>query len=318
MDKCKSVKVVLIGGGSGLAVVLKGLKRFNFDISAIVTMTDDGQSSGRIRKAGVFSPPGDIRKCITSLASDEELLTKLFEHRFKSIRGLNGHSLGNLILIALTEITGSFEQAIAATSSILKINGEVVPSTLEDVRLGAKLENGQIILGEKDIPVYGHRNPICDIMTIPEKVKANPKAVQKIKEADFVIMGPGSLYTSVLSNFLIDGIKKAVQETKAKSIYICNVSTERGETEGYSVLDHYQQIKKYTSNLDIDYILVNNHIVTEGQEGKLGAITNIKLSSNHLNGSKVISTDLIDEENPLYHNIEKLSKNLYKIISQSH
>lgn len=317
MVTCKKKKIVLIGGGSGLSVVLKGLKKKNYDLSAIVTMTDDGQSSGRLRQAGAYSPPGDIRKCITSLATDEESLTSLFEYRFKNIRGLNGHSLGNLILVALTEITGSFEQAIAATSKILKIDGDVIPSTLEDVRLAAKLKNGQIILGEKNIPVGGHRSPINEIMMIPESVKANPKAIEKIRHADFIIIGPGSLYTSVLSNFLINDIIKAFKKSRAKKIYICNVSTERGETEGYSVEKHFEELKKYTQTDKIDYILVNNNILSRQTEGKLGAITNIKLSQNHLNGSKVISTDLVDIKNPLYHSVKKLSKILDKIINSS-
>lgn len=307
-------KIVLIGGGSGLSVVLKALKSFDFDLSAIVTMTDDGKSSGRLRNAVAVSPPGDIRKCITALASDEELLKTIFEYRFRKIRGLNGHSLGNLILVALTEITGSFDKAIEAVSSILQIKGKVIPSTFEDVRLAAKLENRQVVLGEDQIPIMGHKYPIDSILMIPEKVRANPKALKAIKEADYLIIGPGSLFTSVLSNFLISDIQKAVQKSKAKKIFICNVSTERGETEGYSVGDHYQRVREYTKLKNIDYIIVNNKILSTGKEGALGAITNISIPKASLNGSRVILTDLIDKKHPLYHSCEKLKRVLGKII----
>ncbi len=318
MNNCfTKPKVVLIGGGSGLATVLKGLKNLDFEISAIVTMTDDGRSSGRLRGAIAVNPPGDIRKCITSLSQEEEMLTKLFEYRFKKIRGLNDHSLGNLILVALTEITGSFEKAINATSKILNIAGNVIPSTLQDVRLAAKLQNNQIVLGEEKIPIFGHRSPIQSIMTIPEKVRANPMAINAIKQADYIIVGPGSLYTSVLSNFIIKDIKKEFIKSRAKKIFVCNISTERGETEGFSVERHYREICKYTKTDLFDFVLVNNNILVQGKEGKLGAITNIKLSEKKLNGTKVISVDLIDLKHPLYHSSEKLKKSLSKIIMAS-
>lgn len=312
-DKSKP-KVVLIGGGSGLSVVLSAIKAFPIQLSAIVTMTDDGASSGRLRNAVAVSPPGDIRKCITSLAKDEQLLTKLFEYRFQKIRGLNGHSLGNLILVALTDITGGFDNAIEAVSKIMRIEGSVYPSTLEDVRLAAKLENDQVVLGEDHIPIAGHKYPIAKIMMVPETVKANPKALKAIKEADYIIIGPGSLYTSILSNFLIKDIQKAVYGASAKKVYICNISTERGETEGYSVEDHYNRIKEYTKLKYLDYIIVNDKILSRGQEGHLGSITNISIPKANLNGSKVILTDLINDQTPLYHSPQKLSEAIKQII----
>ncbi|MEX2361878.1 MAG: gluconeogenesis factor YvcK family protein, partial [Patescibacteria group bacterium] len=195
-------KVVAIGGGTGLSTLLRGLKNHPISLSGIVTMTDNGASSGRLsREMGVL-PPGDIRKCLAALSNDEQLLTKLFEYRFNRGRGLSGHSLGNLLLIALSDITGGFDSAVEASSKILSIKGQVIPSTLDHVSLIAELNNGQSALGEVDIPKLGHRFGIGKISIVPPDAVANPTAVHFINNADLIIVGPGSLYTSILPSFL--------------------------------------------------------------------------------------------------------------------
>lgn len=222
-------RVVAIGGGTGLATVLRGLKNYPISLSAIVTMTDNGASSGKLSRELGIQPPGDIRKCLAALASDETLLTQLFEYRFTRGRGLSGHSLGNLLLLALTEITGDFDRAIQASSQILAIKGRVIPSTLDHVSLLAQLKNSQMALGEVDIPIRGHRFGIKKITLVPERVKANPNAVRLIENANLILIGPGSLFTSVLPNFLIKDLRRAVEHSPAAKIYICNASTERGK-----------------------------------------------------------------------------------------
>lgn len=310
-------KVVAIGGGSGLATVLRGLKNYPISLSGIVTMSDNGHSSGRLsREMGVL-PPGDVRKCLAALASDETLLTKLFEYRFNKGRGLSGHSLGNLLLIALTDITGDFDSAVRASSKILSIKGEVIPSTLEHVSLLAKLYNGQMALGEVDIPIRGHKFGIKDVMLVPPKVKANPTAVRFIDHADLILVGPGSFFTSVVPNFLIPEIAKAVERSKARKIYICNASTERGETEKYTVEDHIKTLKRYTNGINFDLALVNNAVVAElsDEEGKLGHVRNITTTSTIIEGIPVVSEDLIDAHAPLYHDAKKLSQAIWRLFT---
>jgi len=312
-----SLKVVAIGGGSGLAALLRGLKHFPLSLSAVVTMTDNGASSGRLSRELGTLPPGDVRKCLAALSSDEALLTKLFEYRFHKGRGLSGHSLGNLLLLALSEISGSFEDAVQACSKILSIKGEVIPSTLEHVSLIAKLKNHQFALGEVDIPIMGHRFGIESIKTLPETVQANPKAVYFLANADLILIGPGSLYTSVLPNFLIPGIKEAVAKSKAAKVYVCNVSTERGETERFSVDDHLASLTNYISPTKLDAILVNSKVIESALEpnsAKLGSIDNITTDKLTIGGVRVIKADLIDEDQALYHDSRKLAETIWQLL----
>ncbi len=310
-------KVVAIGGGSGLSTLLRGLKNHPVSLSGIVTMTDNGASSGRLsREMGVL-PPGDIRKCLAALSNDEQLLTKLFEYRFSKGRGLSGHSLGNLLLIALSDITGDFESAVQASSKILSIKGEVIPSTLEHVSLLARLKNGQQALGEVDIPIQGHRHGITEIELSPQDAKANPTAVHFINNADLILVGPGSLYTSILPNFLIKEIRDAFEKSTAMKIYICNASTERGETEGFTVADHIAALRKYVNGTKIDAALVNSNIITRTNEGKLGNIHNIATDEKEIMGVPIISADLINEAQPLFHSSKKLADHIWRLFAGS-
>lgn len=233
-------KIVAIGGGTGLSTLLRGLKKYSANITAIVTVADDGGSSGRLRREIGVLPPGDIRNCLAALADEEKLLTELFQYRFKAGNGLVGHSFGNLFLTAMSDIEGDLEQAIAASSKVLAVRGQVLPATLTDVNLWAVLSDGRRIEGESSITEAGGK--IVKIGCTPANPPALPKAVQAIREADFIIIGPGSLYTSVIPNLLVPEIAEAIEETKVPRIYVCNIMTQPGETQDYSVGDHIKAI----------------------------------------------------------------------------
>ncbi|WP_414582502.1 gluconeogenesis factor YvcK family protein [Scytonema sp. PCC 10023] len=233
-------KIVAIGGGTGLSTLLRGLKVYSANITAIVTVADDGGSSGRLRQEFGVLPPGDIRNCLAALADEEKLLTELFQYRFKAGEGLLGHSFGNLFLTAMSDITGDLERGVAASSKVLAIRGQVLPATLSDVRLWAELSDGRRIQGESKITEAG--GTIVKIGCIPENPPGLPAAIKAIKEADYIIMGPGSLYTSVIPNLLVPEIADAIAASDAPRIYVCNIMTQPGETQGYTVADHIRAI----------------------------------------------------------------------------
>ena len=240
-------KIVAIGGGTGLSTLLRGLKAYSANITAIVTVADDGGSSGRLRREIGVLPPGDIRNCLAALASEEKLLTELFQYRFKAGDGLSGHSFGNLFLTALSDITGNLERAIAASSNVLAVRGQVLPATLSDMRLWAELADGRRIEGESNITKAG--GIIARIGCTPPNPPALPRALQAIQEADYIIIGPGSLYTSVIPNLLVPEIAHALAQrcnsgdtSPVPCIYVCNIMTQPGETQGYTVANHIQAI----------------------------------------------------------------------------
>ena len=233
-------KIVAIGGGTGLSTLLRGLKNYSANITAIVTVADDGGSSGRLRREIGVLPPGDIRNCLAALADEEKLLTELFQYRFQAGTGLIGHSFGNLFLTAMTEIAGDLEQAIAASSKVLAVRGEVLPATLSDVCLWAELADGRLIHGESNITEA--QGTIVNIGCIPSNPPALPRALQAIREADYIIIGPGSLYTSIIPNLLVPEIAAAIAERQVPRIYVCNIMTQPGETDGYTVANHIRAI----------------------------------------------------------------------------
>ena len=248
-------KIVVVGGGTGLSTLLRGLKKYSNNITAIVTVADDGGSSGRLRREIGVLPPGDIRNCLAALADEERLLTELFQYRFEAGDGLVGHSFGNLFLTAMSEITGDLEQAVNASSHVLAIRGKVLPATLTDVSLWAELEDGRIIQGESNIPEA--RGRICNFGCIPANPPALPSAIKAIKEADYIIIGPGSLYTSIVPNFLVPEIRDAIATVTVPRIYVCNIMTERGETEGYTVADHIRAIDHICGQKMFDAVLAH-------------------------------------------------------------
>jgi len=242
--------IVAIGGGTGLATLLSGLKRYSSNITAIVTVADDGGSSGVLRRELGVQPPGDIRNCLAALAREEPLLTRLFQYRFKAGSGLEGHSFGNLFLSALTAITGSLESAITASSRVLAVQGQVVPATNADVRLWAELENGERIEGESKIG--NAPSPIVRLGCTPERPPALPRALEAIAQADLIVLGPGSLYTSLLPNLLVPELVTAISRSRAPRLYVCNLMTQPGETDGLDVTGHLRAIEAQLATLGVE------------------------------------------------------------------
>lgn len=256
--KKQKKRIVVIGGGTGLSTLLRGLKKFDTDLTAIVTVADDGGSSGRLRDDYQIPPPGDIRNVIAALSEVEPLVEEMFQYRFKGQgkEHLNGHSLGNLMLTALTEITGDFSHAIRHMSRVLNVNGRVLPAANQRLTLFAEFEDGKIIEGESKIPAYGQ--PIKRVFSKPYHVHALPEAVEAIGQADVIVIGPGSLYTSIIPNLLVEDIRKAVLCSPARKVYICNLMTQRGETSGYTASDHVRAIHTHVGEPFIETILIND------------------------------------------------------------
>jgi len=252
-------RIVAVGGGTGLSMLLSGIKNITNNITAIVSVGDDGGSSGRLRESLGILPPGDIRHCMTALADDEDLVTKLFKYRFDNGEGLEGHSFGNLFLTAMCEITGDMASAVKASANVISLRGQVLPATLDDMKLAAEMEDGRIIHGESMIPeAKGH---IKRLFSEPEDCKALPEALRAIEDAELIILGPGSLYTSVIPNLLIKEISQAISKSKAKKIYVCNIMTQPGETDGYNVSDHLKALLRHSGVEHlVDAVLVNDNL----------------------------------------------------------
>lgn len=303
-------KVVVIGGGSGLATLLRGLRDYPIDITAIVTMTDDGASSGRLRNDFNLLPPGDIRKCIAALSENETALTDLFQYRFKGGLGLGGHSLGNLLITAMRDLTGNFELAIEEISKLLNIKGTVLPATLEDIDLVARFDDGKEVIGESKITRYGYKHRITGIK-LNKNAKTNPKVLESISVADLIIIGPGSLYTSIIPNFLQKKMGQTVEDSLAFKLYICNVSTERGETTGFSVADHLKELIKYGAK--VDAILANNGIFPRGIGDEF--VAPVEMDLENIGDHVVIVSDIVNESSPLYHDSNKLGSLIWKVIT---
>ena len=291
-------KIVAIGGGTGLSTMLKGIKKITNNITAVVTVGDDGGSSGKLREELGVLPPGDIRSCIAALADDEDLVAKLFQYRFKDCAGLSGHSFGNLFLTAMCETTGNMVKAVQESSKVLSIRGRVLPSTLDDMRLVAEMEDGSIIKGESNIPESGKK--IKTLFTEPNNCKPLEDVIYAINDADLIILGPGSLYTSVIPNLLIKDIAKAVNDSKAKKIYVCNIMTQPGETDGFSVSDHIKTLFKHAGyNHIINAVLVNNDLPEELIAPYRNAGSEpVKVDSDEINkmGIEIVQKNLIEDK----------------------
>lgn len=260
--RIRNPRIVVIGGGTGLSVLLRGLKEQTENITAIVTVADDGGSSGRLREDLGMLPPGDIRACLIALANTEPTMEKLLQYRFTEGE-LNGQSFGNLLIAAMNEIYGNFETAIKETSNVLSITGKVLPVTLDNVKLIAYLEDGSSVEGESKIPeeVKRRKSKIKKIYMIPEISYPLEEGVKSIEEADLIVLGPGSLYTSVIPNLLVKDMVEHISNARAKVVYICNVMTQPGETDGYGVVDHVRAILDHSREDFIDYVISNTEIV---------------------------------------------------------
>ncbi len=312
-------KIVAIGGGTGLSTLLKGIKKLTNNITAIVTVGDDGGSSGRLREEMGILPPGDIRNCIAALADDDDIVTKLFQYRFKMGEGIKGHSFGNLFITAMSAICGDMVSAISESSKVLLIRGRVLPATVDDMRLIATMEDGTVVKGESNIPEVGKR--IIDLSSEPSECNPTSDVIEAINDADLIILGPGSLYTSIIPNLLVKGVSEAVSSSKAKKIYVCNVMTQPGETDNYSVSDHIRAlfrhaVKTGAKNKLFDAVLVNDFISFElaqkyeeknslPVEEDTGAIKEL--------GVEIVRARLIQDnkEGLVRHNPAKVAKAIY-------
>lgn len=303
-------KVVAIGGGTGLSTLLRGLKAYTPHITAIVTVADDGGSSGRLRRELGVLPPGDFRNCIAALADDEALITKLFQYRFGQGESLYGHSFGNLFITALAAVTGSFERAILEASRVLAVQGRILPSTLEDVTLVADLKAEQDavpshltrVQGESAIPKAGQ--PIERVFLRPEGARAYPDAVRAILDADLIIAGPGSLFTSVLPNLLVREIRQAVDASLAARLYVCNVATQPGETDEFDVGQHAIALQDHAGRGLFPYVLANDNL-RAGRE--LPHVQPVALHHPSGDGYQVITADLVDRTALWRHDSDKLA-----------
>ena len=312
-------KVVAIGGGTGLATLLRGLKAHTPHITAIVTVADDGGSSGRLRRELGLLPPGDFRNCIAALADDEALITQLFQYRFGQGECLDGHSFGNLFITALAAVTGSFERAILEASRVLAVQGRILPSTLDNVTLVADLEvRGQAaearltrIQGESAIPKAGQ--PIERLFLQPERVRAYPEAVRAILEADLIIAGPGSLFTSVLPNLLVQDIQRAIRASSAFKVYVCNVATQPGETDGFDVGQHVSALHRHVGRDLFPNVLANNNPL---ENEVLPYLQPVALRYPPDGGYQVLAGDVVDRVAPWRHDSKKLAEQLVELCAR--
>lgn len=311
------IKITAIGGGTGLSVLLRGLKKYSGSISAVVAVTDDGASSGKLRKEFDVLPPGDIRKCVSALAYNEDLISHILEYRFSGRKkSLSGHTLGNIWITALTKYFGSFAKAVEATSQIFTTAGTIYPATLSKVRIGAEYTSGRRAVGESNVPQPGRK--IKRVFLTKKNIRAYNKAVESILKADLIVIGPGSLYTSIIPNLLIPGIRKAIIKNKgAVKIFVVNCSTERGETEGYGVADHIEAIFDHAGRV-FNLCLVNRKMIKRSDKfSKLGKINNITTKEDELLGCKIIHSDIVSRKYPLFHDQNQLALSLINVY-QSH
>ncbi|WHX49282.1 YvcK family protein [Paenibacillus woosongensis] len=313
----KVPRIVVMGGGTGLSVMLRGLKEKPLDITAIVTVADDGGSSGILRNELHMPPPGDIRNVLTALADVEPLLSNMLSYRFSNGSGLAGHSLGNLILAAITDISGDFVTAVRELSRVFAVRGRVLPAADQAVVLHAEMEDGTIVTGESKIPEA--RGKIKRIFLEPEEVEPLPEACEAIREADAILIGPGSLYTSIIPNLLVPKLTEAVLSNKnAIKIFVCNVMTQPGETDNYAVSDHLQAIYDHVGHHLFDYVIVNDgEIPTQVQDfyAEQGAKP-VEVDWDVVTGRgyKVIADTLVLFRRYLRHDADKLSQHIYQLV----
>jgi uncharacterized cofD-like protein len=311
----RGLKVVAIGGGTGLPAVLRGLKTYTSNITAIVTVADDGGSSGKLRRELGVLPPGDLRNNITALANDEDLMAQLLQYRFTS-GGLEGHSLGNLFLSALAGITGSMDRAVAETARVLAIEGRVLPATLKDITLTAEVEmpgeeQTRHVSGESQIPESGGK--IQRVFLQPDHAPAYPEAIRAILSADLIVMGPGSLFTSILPSLLVNGIVEAIRASRASKVYVCNVATQQGETEGFSVADHVTALERHIGQDVFNAVLANNSYPSKNKGSQTHYVLPSADDDPVHQRYQVHWADLTDTERPWRHDSIKLAQALLAV-----
>lgn len=318
MEHAKKPKVVVIGGGTGMPVLLRGLKNLPIDLIAIVTVADDGGSTGRLRNEMAIPAPGDIRNVIAALSDAEPMLVELFQHRFEVGNGLSGHSLGNLLLAAMTSVTGDFYDGIKEISRVLNVKGTIYPISTENLSLHAKMEDGTVVSGESNIPLSNKK--IDHVFLSPEPIKPFSHAVQAIIDADLIVVGPGSLYTSIMPNLIVPSVQEALEMTTAKIVYVCNLMTQAGETTGYTASDHVEAINRHIGRGIVQSIVVHNEQIKEAIREKYAeenAEPVIYDTDRLLSlGLEIIEGDIINKQHPaLRHDNDKIAKLLYSLLT---
>lgn len=310
--------IVAIGGGTGLSQSLRGLKKYTSNITAVVTVMDSGGSSGILREELEMLPPGDIRNCLIALAEDESRISKIFSHRFKN-GGMKNHSLGNLFIAGMQELTGSFDTAIEETSHILNIQGQVLPATLENVDLVAELEDGEKIVGEAKLAEKPGR--IKRISLSKEKVKPYQKVIEEINSADIIVLGPGSLFTSLISNLLVESVPQVIEKAKASKFYVCNLMTQPGETDDFTASDHLQALNKHIDMTTFDYLIINQKkvptwLLKQYQIDKARPVED-DITTDNKYGLQILREDLLqvvelEGKKTIKHDSDKLAKLIVK------
>ena len=315
----RGARIVTVGGGTGLSVLLSGLKNYTSNISAVVTVADNGGSSGRLRQQFDVLPPGDIRNCLVALADAPTLMRDLFQFRFDANSEFSGHSFGNLFLTVMTRLTGDFEKAIKEASKVLALRGQVIPSTLGDVTLVAHYLDGSMVIGEEQIPKA--RKPINRVSLTPEQPLATPDALKAIKEAQIIVLGPGSLYTSIIPNLLIKEITQEIAESEAIKVYVCNVMTQPGETDGYSVSDHIKALLAHSHEQILDYCVVNNgevpdEVLKRYSQDNSQLVVNDRKNIENL-GVRIVEEDFsMIQDGVIRHDPDKLAKIILSFIEE--
>ena len=305
-------RIVAIGGGTGLSVLLRGLKEYTDNITAIVTVGDDGGSSGRLREELGVLPPGDFRNCLVAMSDAESLVGELFQYRFDEGDCLKGHSFGNLFIAAMTGVTQSFDRALVESSRVLAVHGRIVPATMANLRLSVKLKSGQVIHGESK--VVEAQGGIERLMIDPPEAEAHPMAIEALKEAQLIVVGPGSLYTSILPNLMVKGITEAIRSSSATKVYVSNIATQEGETEGYSVIDHHDALTRHTFPGIVDNMLANDN---PRELGPNFFGTPVRYNGEPLNGTSLHLQDLIDSAHPVRHDSHKLARSIMEVYHES-
>jgi uncharacterized cofD-like protein len=307
-------RIVTIGGGHGLSTLLRGLKTHTRNLTAVVTVADDGGSSGRLRESFGILPPGDIRNCLAALSNDEAMLTQLFQYRFSGSPDLDGHSFGNLFITALADITGTFEEAVVESGRVLSVNGRVLPSTLHNVKLVASMQLPHSIQeirveGESKIPETAGR--VCRVWLEPDNASAFPPVLHAILTADVIVIGPGSLYTSILPNLLVHDLLAALKASRAIKIYVCNIATQPGETDSFTCYDHVHALESHIGEDLFDVILCNDNY-----DGSIGASQWVRADEKTLSDARTYTTDLVDNAHPWRHDSVKLAQTVMNIFDE--
>jgi uncharacterized cofD-like protein len=311
--RSRGPRVVAVGGGTGMSSLLRGLKEYTANLAAVVTVADDGGSSGRLREEYRILPPGDFRQCLVALADAEPLVKQLFSHRFEN-GSLGGHSFGNLFIMAMAEVTGNFEHALRESGRVLAVRGAIIPSTLHDVTLVASV-NGSMVEGESKIPMQP--GPINRVFLKPDNAELNPEAALALVNAELILVGPGSLYTSILPNLLVPGMVRAMKASPALKVFVCNVASQHGETDDYNVSDYLRVLREHTGEDLFDFAVVNSNLSHTPTGGQSQVMFDYQVVQREFPDLRFVAGDVVNVRIPSHHDPEKLARLLMKRVWES-